>query len=42
MDEDEFGVTCHLLRAEVSDGDLDLYFSINWDPDFTNPESDEN
>lgn len=42
MDEDECGVAFHALRAEVSNGDLNLYFSINRDPDFTNPKSDEN
>ena len=42
MNEEECGVAFHMLRAEVSNGDLNLYVNINRDPDFTNPESDEN
>jgi hypothetical protein len=42
MDEEECGISLHVLRAEVAFGDLNLYFNINRDPDFTNPESDEN
>ena len=38
----EYGVSIHLNKAEVSNGDLHLYFSINKDFAFSDPESDEN
>lgn len=40
--DEEYGVSIHLSRAEVSNGDLLLYISINRDIAFSNPESDEN
>jgi hypothetical protein len=38
----DYGVSIHLNKAEVLNGDLYLYFGINKDFAFTNPESDEN
>ena len=40
--DEEYGVSIHLNKAEVSNGDLQLYFGINRDFAFSNPESDEN